>query len=117
MSTHPNVILLLTLKPDELSRKTLRAIRDEAGIDDDGSLKIGDHDYHVSVMETDYDDGYQISSDEGDIIIFDMITYGYGEKVEWSKLVSQKDALEVWASAACERHKCSAKIFITANYW
>jgi hypothetical protein len=56
-------------------------------------------------MESDYEDGYQISADEGDIIIFDMITYGYGEKVEWSKLVAQKDALEVWALVACERHK------------
>lgn len=117
MSAHPNVILLLTLKPDDLSRKTLRAIQSEAGIDDGGSLKIGEQSYHVSVMESEYDDGYQISADEGDIIIFDMVTYGYGEKIEWSKLIAKKDALELWALVACERHKCSAKIFVTANYW
>lgn len=117
MSTHPNAILLLALKPDDGSRKTYRAILAEAGIDAGDSLTLGEQTYHHSVMENDYDDGYQIAADEGDIIIFDMVTYGYGETIEWDKLVVQKEALQAWATGVCERHRCKAKFFITANYW
>lgn len=118
MSTHPNAILLLTLTPDSTSRKTYRAIMSEAGVtEDDGDLKIGFESYHTKVMESDYDDGYQIPAKEGDIIIFNMVTYGYGELIEWDKLVEQKAALQTWADGVCERHQCKAAFYITANYW
>lgn len=121
MSTHPNAILLLVLKPDGLARKTYRDILAERdpppSYDGDPNLKIGGEDYHVSVMESDYDEGYQIGADEGDILVFDMITYGYGEKIEWAKLEAQKAALAEWATGICERHNCTAQFFITANYW
>lgn len=117
MSTHPNVILALALKPDDGTRKTHRAIMEEAGVALDDQIKIEGADYHVTVMESDYDDGYQISADEGDIVLFDMVTYGYGETIEWSKLEQQKASLDAWAKGVCERHKCSAKVFMTANYW
>lgn len=120
MSTHPNAILLLALKPDDLTRKTYRAIIQEMGHDpdeDSPSLKIAGEDYHIQVMEESYDESMQISADEGDIIIFDMVTYGYGERIEWSKLTAQHDALSEWAMGICERHKCRASFYITANYW
>ena len=117
MSTHPNAILLLTLKPDDLARKTYRAILDEAGIRDGDSLKIGGQPYHIDVMESGYSEDYQISADEGDIIVWCMATYGYGETIEWEKLVAIKAALDSWAAGICERHKCTPKFFMTANYW
>ena len=121
MSTHPNVILLLVLTPDGLSRKTRREILAENSADDveglDRDIKIGSHSYHHEVMEDDYSEGYQISADEGDIIIFDFITYGYGGKIIWEELEVQKKELEKWAVEICEQHNCSHKIFITANYW
>lgn len=117
MSTHPNAILLLALTPDDLARKTHRGILAELGIDDDDTIKIGGEEYHQKVMEEDYDDGFQIAARAGDIIVLDMVTYGYGETIEWSRLEAQKVALEEWARGICERHRCSAKIFITANYW
>lgn len=118
MSTHPNAILLLILKPDDSTRKTLRAILAEAGVKDasDG-LKIGGSDYHIDAMENDYAEDYQITADEGDIIVFDMVTYGYGKVIPWDKLVVQKVSLEKWAAGVCERHKCTAAFFVTANYW
>lgn len=120
MSTHPNAILLLTLKPDDLARKTFRAILVELGIEpneDSPSIKIEGDSYHAAVMENDYDDGNQIAADKGDIILWDLVTYGYGERIEWEKLEAQKAALAAWAAGICERHKCSAKFYVTANYW
>lgn len=118
MSIHPNAILLLALKPNGLARQTLRAILDGAKVEDaDDGIKIGEHDYVIRVMESDYAKDYQISADEGDICLFDMVTYGYGERIEWDELIAQKAELETWAGGICERHACSAKFFVTANYW
>ena len=118
MSTHPNAMLLLVLKPDDLSRKTLRAIRREAGSDEeDGDIKIGEDSYHIDVMESTYDEDKQIAADEGDIVMWDLVTYGYGERVTWDKLAAQKAALEAWTAGVCERHKCTASFYVSANYW
>lgn len=119
MSTHPNAMLLLALTPDDLARKTYRAILEEAGVEaDGGSFQIGGESYHHhGVMESDYDEGDQISLPEGTIYLMDLVTYGYGEKIAWDKLESQKSALEEWARGICERHHCKAEIFIGANYW
>lgn len=126
MSTHPNAILLLTLTPDDLSRKTWKNIlneskvwkyQEEGVIDLEGQIKINGTDYHQGVMESDYDEGMQISASEGDIVVFDMVTYGYGEVIEWEDLVKQKEDLESWAKIMCEKFNCSYKILVTANYW
>lgn len=118
MSTHPNAILLLALTPDGLSRKTHAAIMKEVGIeDDDDNIEIAGTDYNHRVMEEGYDEDFQISAKEGNIVLWDLVTYGYGEVIEWSALEKQKTALEEWAQGVCGRHACSYKIFITANYW
>lgn len=118
MGAHPNAMLLLVLTPDDSSRKTHRAILAEAGVkEDDSDLTIGGEDYHSNVMEEDYDDGYQIAAKEGDIVVFDLVTYGYGERITWQKLEAQKIALDEWARGICERHKCKSEIYVTANYW
>lgn len=120
MSTHPNTILLLTLTPAGLARKTMRDIRAEQGLEDDDNdsdIKIDGVGYHTKVMESDYDDGYQLTSKEGDLLFLDFVTYGYGEQIEWSKLASQKESLEAWAKGICERHNCSYRISVTANRW
>lgn len=41
MSSHPNVILMAVLKPDNLSRKTMRDILLEAGVVEEDDIKIG----------------------------------------------------------------------------
>ena len=118
MGTHPNAILQLTLKPDGLTRKTARAIRDDVGAPgDDDQIKIAGAEYHVIVFEGDYDEGMQIAADVGDIALVDMITYGYGESIPWEKLEAQKNELEAWAKVICEKHQCTFKISVTANYW
>lgn len=115
MSTHPNAMLMLILKPDDLARRTYRSILEEAGREDD--LMIGGERYNILVMESEYDEGHQVSSDEGDIVIFDMVTYGYGERIAWDKLAAQKAALDEWAAGVCQRHKCTAAVYVSANYW
>lgn len=119
MSTHPNVILLLILTPQGLARKTMKDIRADGNVadDDDADIKIDDASYHNIVLEEDYDDGWQIGSKVGDLLFFDLVTYGYGEQIEWSKLEAQKKSLEAWAITICEKHHCSYKISVTANYW
>lgn len=110
---------MAVLKPDGLSRKTFRSILEENGIQDDelDDLKIADEEYNFIVMESDYHEGYQISADEGDLVFFDMVTYGYGDTIEWSKLEKQKNDIEQWAKDTSQKHNCSYKIVITANYW
>ena len=115
--THPNALLILALTPDDLSRKTYRAIMEEEKIEDEDSFKIGKKSYHHMVMENDYDKDNQISAKEGDIILWDLVTYGYGEVISWKKLDEQKQALEEWAKKICEQHHCNYEIFISANYW
>lgn len=119
MSTHPNAMLLLALTPDDLARKTYRAILEEAGVDEDGgTFKIGGHDFNFhGVMEDNYHEGDQIALPEGSIYIMDLVTYGYGEKISWDELAAQKAALDEWAKGVCERHHCKAEIFVGANYW
>lgn len=117
MSTHPNAMLLLALTPDDLARKTYRAILEEAGVDGDHDIKIAGTDYHHGVMENDYEDNHQIDLPEGSIWLLDLVTYGYGEKVEWAALVKQQAELDEWARGVCERHHCSYKIYVSANYW
>ena len=120
MSTHPNAILLVTLTPEDGARKTFRAIcaETDSAIDDgSASIKIAERLFHAMVMEDDYDENYQIGAKEGDIVLFDMVTYDYGDTIEWDKLAAQKTALEQWAVGICERHKCTSKFFVTANYW
>ena len=118
MSCHPNAMLILALTPDGLARKTYRAILADAGIDSDGSFKIGGKFYHQhGVMENDYDKGNQLGLPEGTIYVFSLVTYGYGETIKWADLEAQKVALEEWAKAVCEKHNCSADILVSANYW
>ncbi len=68
-------------------------------------------------MESDYDESMQLSSKEGDLLIYDLITYGYGESIDWNELESQKRDLEAWAKQTSEKHHCSYLIRVTANYW
>lgn len=118
MSTHPNVILLAILTPDDLSRKTMRDILADEGIEDSNKdIKINGIDYSHLIMESEYEEGYQISGKEGDLLFFDLITYGYGEFVTWEKLEAQKQSLEDWAKQTSEKHHCSYEIRVSANYW
>ncbi len=118
MSTHPNTILMVALTPDDLSRKTMKAILAEHDvIDTDDEIKINGMEYNYEIMEQDYLDFWQISSKEGDLIFFDMVTYGYGESIKWSDLEAQKADLEEWAKGICERHNCSYEIRVCSNYW
>lgn len=117
MSQHPNAILMVALKPDGLSRKTMREIFLEAQVDVDHDIKIGSTKYCCIVMESDYEEGNQIAGEEGDLIFFDMVTYGYGKVITWEKLERQKQDLEQWATGICERHHCNYTISVTANYW
>ena len=122
MSTHPNVILLCRLTCDDLARKTYREIVDKFKQtpnyeEDNSDLIIGDKFYHAFVFESDYHENWQISGHEGEIAVFDHVTYGYGEEVAWDNLETQKRDLESWAKQVCEEFHCSYKISVTANYW
>lgn len=125
MSTHPNAILMVEFIPDALARKTYRAILDDLGEtdyddpyydDDPYYVDIGGDKYHAQVMEEEYDEDMQISAQEGSIVFWNYVTYGYGECISWGELEAQKNSLEDWAKGVCTRHFCSYKIWITANY-
>lgn len=114
MSTHPNAILMLVLTPDNLARKTYRAILSETSSD---KIYIDGEPYNHRVMENEYDENFQIRAPEGSIVLTGFLTYGYGEKQEWIKIEAQKQSLETWAKDVCERHACTYEIFVTANFW
>ena len=117
MSTHPNVVLVCCLTPDGLSRKTMADIFAESNTNDNAQIQIGGKGYDHIVMESDYDEGWQLSAKEGDLLIFDLVTYGYGDSIGWQALQEQKQQLEEWSKGICERHHCKADIRVTANYW
>jgi hypothetical protein len=114
MSTHPNAILGVRLIPDGTTRKVYRAL---TGDDPDRDVKIGPNRYHVIAMEDDYDESFQIQAKEGDVVLLNYLTYGYGVTITWDKVQAQKDELEAWAKVAAEEHQCAYEIFVTANYW
>lgn len=117
MGTHPNTMLLAVLTPNGLTRQTARAIISESGVEEDSDIKIGKEDYHLVIMEGDYDEGFQISAKEGDIVLMDFLTYGYGDTKNWDSVESQKKELEEWCKGICERHQCTYQIKISSNYW
>jgi hypothetical protein len=121
MSTHPNAILQLTLQPQDLPRKTMRAILTDAGQDpdeDSPQVSIEGNDYSIRLMEDSYDESMQVGAPEGSIVLTDFITYGYGDKTPWEKVAEQQAQLRAWAEAVCEKHHCTIhEIAITANYW
>jgi hypothetical protein len=118
MSTHPNAMLILALTPHGLARKTMAAILADAGIDDvDDDIKIGGVEYHHAVCEDAYDEETQITAKEGDLVFWDLVTYGYGDRISWGALASQQANLEAWAQSVCQKHACDYEIFVGANYW
>ena len=119
MSTHPNVILIAVLTPDDLARRTYRAIMEKytSPEDLDPQIKIGEGEYRCKVMEEDYDEDMQISAPEGSIVLYELVTYGYGEKVAWEKLDKMRADLKEWLDEACLQYACKAEIFVSANYW
>lgn len=95
----------------------MAAICAACGVEPDDDITIGAVKYHNVVMESDYDEDAQISSKEGDLVFWNMVTYGYGESVKWGELEAQEAALEAWAQATCAAHQCDYEIRVTANYW
>ncbi len=108
---------MAALTPDGLSRKTMAAILAETNTEADDDIKINGKDYHHKIMEDDYEEGWQIASKKGDLLFFDLVTYGYGEAIKWADLEAQKLALEAWVKGVCERHHCAYEIRVSANYW
>lgn len=119
MGTHPNTMLILTLMPDNLARKTFREIQERYGKPTDRDyVTVGGEDFSLLIMEADYDEGFQLSAPEGSIVLMDMVTYGRGQTINIERLVALSDALRVWAGPVCEEFKCSiTDIRVGANYW
>lgn len=131
MSTHPNTLLVAELSPNDLPRKTYKALKTECGEDpedDDLEVKIPtgvesgnswerEDSYHTFLAEDSYNESSQISAATGSIVLWDPVTYGYGETIAWDKLVAQQQRLEEWCKRICEKLHCTYKIFVTANYW
>src|ERR1700704_6319371 len=115
MSIHPNAILQFSLTPDDLSRKTFRGIVDKycEGEYESPGFDIGKGNFHIHIMEEEdgYNRGYQIKGKEGDILIFDHITYGYGETILWDDLIKLKEEAEIVIKKICEEFNCSYEVF------
>lgn len=82
---------------------------------DDDEITIGQFNYNILVMEDSYDSSWQISGEEGDLIIFDLVTYGYGEEISWSDLQKRVDDIKLWAMQPSRN--LEVQISISANYW
>lgn len=119
MSTHPNVMLQCVLTVNDGTRKTQRALEDAfpGKYPDEGGVKIGEREYHLTVMESDYDEDWQISADEGQIVLHEYLTYDYGDTVTLNELLERVGTLKAWAETAKEPHGFTYEIRIGANYW
>lgn len=117
MSTHPNAMLLCVLTPDDLARKTARAIVGEQDAEEGTwSIQIEARRYTMCVMEDDYDEDNQISAPTGSIVLSSFLTYGYGEVIGIGEVQSAAEALRLWAVDACAKHHCTFHIVLGANY-
>jgi hypothetical protein len=118
MSTHPNLVLMAVLTPDGLTRKTARQIRADNNLKGEwDELKIGKQEYYVIVMKDDWDESHQITAKEGNIVLHELMTYGYGESVSWDELHEAKVALDAWCDQNCHKYNCKYEIRVSANYW
>lgn len=117
MSSHPNVLLISKLTPDNTSRKTLRDIVEEYSCSSDDYVKIGGEDYIHICMEDTYEEDMQVSGKEGDLIFLILVTYGYGKSIKWDDLENKKNILEDWSKEVCKTYNCSYEIEVSANYW
>lgn len=117
-------MLQLVLKPkdpDFNARKFFQAppLDDTEG-DEDGDdgfeVVISGRSYTATVFdEEEYDDGYQIEGKEGQIVLHEYLTYGYGETVEFSEVVRLVNNLRAWADDRSMIFDHSVRI--GANYW
>lgn len=131
MGTHPNALLVAELSPNDLPRKTYKELKVECGEDpDDDDLEVliptgiesenrweREDRYHTFLAEDDYNQSNQITATVGSIILWDPVTYGYGERIEWDKLEAQKQRLDEWCKNISEKLNCTYRIYVTANYW
>ena len=118
MSTHPNLVLMAILTPDDLTRKTARAIMSDNNLKEESDeLKIGKQGYYIIVMEDDWDESHQITAPIHSIVLHELMTYGYGESVSWDELNKAKIYLDAWCDANCHKYNCKYEIRVSANYW
>lgn len=117
MSTHPNVMLQCVLTVNGGTRKTQRELLRAYGEPDGDDIKIDGTSCNVTVMESDYDEGWQISADEGQIVLHEYLTYGYGEIVTIDDMMARVLAIKAWAEEAKETHGFTYEIRIGANFW
>ena len=109
---------MIILSPQGLARKTMKDILGyDYSRDDIGEIKIGNYKYSPIVMEEDYDECLQIKAREGDLVFYNLITYGYGETISWEDLEKAKNDLGKWGEKMCKKYNCNMKIEVSANYW
>ena len=109
--------MIAVLTPDDLTRRTLRAIIAGNLSTDDDYIKIAGEDWHIKPMEGDYDENFQIKAKEGDIIVFNMFTYGYGDFATWKSVSAMHDSLVDWCEECKGTYNFSYEIRMSANYW
>lgn len=134
MGNHPNSILMAIIKgPDETSVNwdekddnydveyhNFNNFCSTFNINpEEGEILIDGNIYYVMPSSEGDSSGYHIYGDnDGDILIWDYISYGYGDYIDWDRLHLQKVALQNW----CDEIKFKLpgfeyKIVVTANYW
>lgn len=133
-------MMIAVLTPDNGSRKTQRGIFDhcekrglkvnaedgEIGILNGKKGAVSDKypdgypltdDWSLHVMEDDYYESSQISADEGQIVVYDLITYGYGERISWEETEAKRRQLIGLLDPMVDPLKFTYEIFISANFW
>ena len=123
MSMHPNTMLLAILKPkytgECIFEKIWNQIADEDGEEGEyGELYLRNSSYKcINYSKDSYLEDYQIELEEGEVAIFDMVTYGYSDKTEWNKVEQQKKELEEWLVEYSNKIDFSFVMYLSANLW
>jgi hypothetical protein len=108
---------MAVLTPESNPRETAKAIAEANNANEYDQILIGGVQYRCLLMRDEYDSNDQIGAKEGDFVVFDLVTYGYGATITWQNLCDRQQALEVWAAMASEKFHCKHEIFVSANYW
>lgn len=116
MSRNSHVVLVAQLIAESDSAAVYRSIIDPTDTEDGVEVAIDNEYYTVFLAEDGYCDEWQISAAPAAVVVFCYVTSDYGELIPWEKLEARKNRLEAWCKEVCQKHHCSFKIGLTANY-
>lgn len=106
MSSHPNTLLVASIRPPGGQLDEFLETNDD--------ITIGGVLYHVVPYE---DTDLAIYPDPEYFCIYEYLTYGWGDTVELGSALAKIDEFKAIVEDYCEINNCTYKFHLTANFY